>query len=76
MLEGNAKNVKMLNFVLDNLCFYFSLLRTLVLVCSGERKKIVSDGGKNVTKSKDMLPHFNLLICLVARYFDQADLAD
>lgn len=50
-----------------------STLRTLALVCSKQRQRLAGD---NTVELERMLPHLNLIICLVAKYFDQADLAD
>ena len=60
----------------------FSSMRSLVLACSRQRKQIyesenldakVEEGDNSMSK---MTIHLNLIICLVARYFEQKDLAD
>lgn len=48
-----------------------SSLRSLVLICSKQRSVIIAS---NLTP--DAICHLNLIICLVAKYFGQADLAD
>ena len=57
-------------------------MRSLVLACSRQRKQIyesensdakVEEGDNSMPK---MTIHLNLIICLVARYFEQKDLAD
>ena len=45
-----------------------SVLRSLAHVCIKQRSAL--------TKPSEILVHLNLMICLVARYFDQLDLAD
>lgn len=59
-----------------------SSMRSLVLACSRQRKQIyesenldakVEEGDNSMPK---MTIHLNLIICLVARYFEQKDLAD
>ena len=42
-------------------------------VCANERKKVFATGGDS---NHPMLVHLNLIICLVAKYFGQQDLAD
>jgi len=59
-----------------------SSLRSLVLACSRQRKqiyeseKIHTETNKTDSHIPSMVVHLNLIICLVARYFDQKDLAD
>lgn len=59
-----------------------SSLRSVVLACSRQRKRIYETEklDEKPSKAEDCLPkmviHLNLLICLVGRYFDQKDLAD
>ena len=64
-----------------------SVLRDLALFCSQERNKLLekftneskenheNKDGEEQPGDKDIAA-FNLFICLVSRYFDQADLAD
>ncbi len=49
-----------------------SALRSMVLVCSRQRKVL----SENDSDSTSEISHLNLLICLVAKYFSQADLSD
>jgi len=62
-----------------------SVLRDLVLICSQERARLVKKSATLENQnggSEDDIPFeaeisaFNLFICLVAKYFDQGDLAD
>jgi len=59
-----------------------SSLRSLALACSRQRKDIFESPSKDIVRAEDQatwpkfISHLNLIICLVARYFDQADLAD
>ncbi len=46
-------------------------LRTLAIVCSRSRQRVAVEG-----KHLKDLNALTLLICLVAKYFDQADMAD
>ena len=61
---------------------FFSSLRSLALACSRQRKDIFESPSKDIVRAEDratwpkFISHLNLIICLVARYFDQADLAD
>ena len=48
-----------------------SALRSVVLVCSNQRMNLCQD--ESTTKD---FSHLNLIICLVAKYFGQADLSD
>lgn len=49
-----------------------STLRNLVLVCTRQRSVLPYPAPREDT----LLPTLNLLICLVAKYFDQGDLID
>ena len=57
-------------------------MRSLVLACSRQRKQIYeSENIDGTVKEGDnsmpnMIIHLNLIICLIARYFEQKDLAD
>ena len=60
-----------------------SLLRDLALACSRERRRIYREkgvgGGGGAVEGEEPDPDMaalNLFICLVAKYFDQGDLAD
>ena len=48
-----------------------SALRTLAIVCSRQRERVVKEKG-----DLKIVNTLSLLICLVAKYFDQADMAD
>jgi hypothetical protein len=58
------------------------VLRDLALFCSHRRHQIVTTTREEqVSASKEeqieeQVAAFNLFICLVAKYFDQSDLAD
>ena len=58
---------------LNDLLFSFSCLRAIAKICAKERKKIFASGGDD---QHPMVVHLNLIICLVAKYFGQQDLAD
>jgi len=64
-----------------------SVLRDLALFCSQERNKLLEKSAKESKENHENkdgeeqpgdkdIAAFNLFICLVSRYFDQADLAD
>ena len=55
-----------------------SCLRSFVIVCSKQRRAIIesSSSEKNSAEVEKSISHLNLIICLVAKYFGQADLAD
>lgn len=55
-----------------------STLRSLVLACSQQRKRISQDQSDSLNQKPipNIVVHLNLLICLVAKYFGQKDLAD
>ena len=63
----------------------YNVCRDLVLFCSQERARLVKKSATLENQnggSEDDIPFeaeisaFNLFICLVAKYFDQGDLAD
>ena len=55
-----------------------SCLRSFVIVCSKQRRAIIeaSLGKDSADEVEKSISHLNLIICLVAKYFGQADLAD
>ena len=55
-----------------------SCLRSFVIVCSKQRRAIIeaSFGKDSADEVEKSISHLNLIICLVAKYFGQADLAD
>ena len=54
-----------------------SNLRSFVIVCSKQRKAIIEKSSyESLDGIKKSISHLNLIICLVAKYFGQADLAD
>ena len=48
-----------------------SSMRSMVLVCSKQRSSLISQ-----QSASQVITHLNLIICLVSKYFGQADLAD
>ena len=48
-----------------------SSMRSMVLVCSKHRSSLISQHS-----ASQVITHLNLIICLVSKYFGQADLAD
>ena len=50
-----------------------SSMRSLVYACSKHRSSLISQPSE---KNKVNVNHLNLIICLVSKYFGQADLAD
>ncbi len=55
-----------------------SAIRSLALICSRQRAKIIEGGGKetNVDALAERVTPLTLFVCIVAKYFGQADLAD
>ena len=47
-------------------------MRDLALFCSHQRHRLAGEE----ERSEEQVAAFNLFICLVAKYFDQGDLAD
>ena len=56
-----------------------SCLRSFVIVCSKQRRAIIEASLSEKNNSAEVeksISHLNLIICLVAKYFGQTDLAD
>ena len=86
LIEYQAEWAEVLNVDVSQALWFYSLLgavekplhpdvessmRSMVLVCSKQRSYLISQ-----QSASQVITHLNLIICLVSKYFGQADLAD